>query len=158
MKPTDLGWPQPSSAAASSVMRGNRWRDTSPEAAVRSVLHRRGRRFLKRRTIRLGGRRWTQPDVVFPRARVALYVDGCFWHRCPEHGTVPTANAWYWGPKLDRNVARDRDTDWQLTTMGWLVVRAWEHEDPIDVADRVEAALSSRPSVNVTKHTSGDGL
>jgi DNA mismatch endonuclease (patch repair protein) len=153
MKPTDPDWPQPSSPAVSSVMRGNRWRDTSPEAAVRSVLHRRGHRFLKRRTIRLGRRRWTQPDVVFPRVRVALYVDGCFWHRCPEHGTAPTGNAWYWGPKLERNVARDQDTDSRLETMGWLVVRAWEHEDPIEVADRVEAALSARQRLSVPKRT-----
>jgi DNA mismatch endonuclease, patch repair protein len=144
MKPTDLDWPQPTSQAVTSVMRANRSRDTSPEAAVRSVLHRRGRRFFKRRTIRLEGRRWTQPDVVFPRARVALFVDGCFWHRCPIHGTTPTANAWYWVPKLERNVARDRDTDSQLTAMGWMVVRAWEHEDPVEVADRLDAALSER--------------
>lgn len=144
MKPTDPDWPQPSSSAASAVMRGNRWRDTSPEAAVRSILHRRGRRFLKRHTIRLGNRRWTQPDAVFRRARVALFIDGCFWHRCPEHGTRPSANSSYWGPKLDRNVARDRDTDAQLIAMGWLVVRAWEHEDPIEIADRIDAALSAR--------------
>jgi DNA mismatch endonuclease (patch repair protein) len=125
-------------------MRGNRRWDTSPEATVRSILHRRGRRFYKRRTIRLGGRGWTQPDAVFPRARVALFVDGCFWHRCPEHGTAPTANASYWTPKLDRNVVRDRTTDAKLTAMGWIVVRAWEHDDPIDVADRVDAAIAAR--------------
>src|SRR5690349_14645601 len=130
MKPTDPGWPRPTSAAVSSVMRGNRWRDTSPEAAVRSILHRRGHRFLKRRTIKLEGRRWTQPDIVFPRARVAVFVDGCFWHRCPVHGTDPVANSSYWASKLDRNVARDRDTDLQLITLGWVVIRAWEHEEP----------------------------
>jgi DNA mismatch endonuclease, patch repair protein len=123
-------------------MRGNHGRDTSPEAAVRSVLHGRGRRFRKRHTIRLGGRRWTQPDAVFTRARVVLFVDGCFWHRCPEHGTDPRANASYWGPKLDRNVARDRDTDARLAALGWTVVRAWEHEDPVDVADRVDTAMA----------------
>ena len=144
MKPTDPEWPQPTSAAASSIMRGNRWRDTSPETAVRSILHRRGHRFLKRHTITLAGRRWTQPDAVFTRARVALFVDGCFWHRCPEHGTRPTANAAYWGPKLDRNVARDRDTDAQLAGLGWLVIRTWEHEDPLEIADRVDAAVSAR--------------
>jgi DNA mismatch endonuclease (patch repair protein) len=144
MKPTDPDWPQPSSLAASSVMRGNRWRDTSPEVAVRSILHGRGRRFLKRHTIRLAGRRWTQPDAVFTRARVVLFVDGCFWHRCPQHGTSPAANASYWGPKLDRNVLRDRDTDAQLTAMGWVVIRAWEHEHPGEIADRVDAAVSAR--------------
>ncbi len=125
-------------------MRGNRWRDTTSEVAVRSILHSRGRRFRKRHTIRLGGGRWTQPDAVFTRARVALFVDGCFWHRCPEHGTEPRANTAYWGPKLDRNVARDGATDTRLAEMGWTVVRAWEHEDPVDVADRVEAAVAAR--------------
>ena len=144
MKATDPEWPQPSSPASSSVMRGNRGRDTSPEMAVRSILHRRGRRFLKGHTIRLGDRRWTQPDAVFTRARVVLFVDGCFWHRCPRHGTSPTANASYWRTKLDRNVARDRDTDLQLAALGWTVVRAWEHDDPVEIADRVDEAVRAR--------------
>jgi len=107
VRPDDPSWPKPSSAAATAVMRGNVWRDTSPEAAVRSALHRRGYRFRKRHTIKLAGRRWTQPDAVFLRARVVLFVDGCFWHRCPLHGTSPRKNDGYWGPKLDHNVARD---------------------------------------------------
>jgi DNA mismatch endonuclease (patch repair protein) len=137
-------WPRPSGPAATAVMRANRWHDTQPETALRSELHRRGLRFRKRHTIRLDGRRWTQPDVVFTRARVAVFVDGCFWHRCPEHGTSPKANAGYWNPKLDHNVARDRDTDRQLGERGWLVVRAWEHEVPADVADRVQTAVRAR--------------
>jgi DNA mismatch endonuclease (patch repair protein) len=123
-------------------MRANRWRDTDPEVAVRSILHRRGHRFRKRHTIRLAGRRWTQPDLVFPRERLAVFIDGCFWHRCPVHGTMPRANSAYWGPKLDRNVARDRDTEVQLASLGWTVLRAWEHEVPTEIADRVVAALS----------------
>lgn len=123
-------------------MLGNTWRDTSPEVALRSVLHRRGLRFRKRFTIRLGVRRWTQPDVVFPRERLVVFVDGCFWHRCPEHGSSPRSNTAYWGPKLDRNVARDQDTNERLADLGWVVVRAWEHDSPGDVADRVEAALA----------------
>ena len=142
MRPTDPEWPQPSSPAATAIMKSNGWRDTTPEVAVRSILHRRGHRFRKTATIKLGGRRWTQPDAVFTRARVVLFVDGCFWHACPEHGRVPKANAGYWGPKLARNVARDRDTDERLDALGWFVVRAWEHEDPEAVADRVEAVLS----------------
>lgn len=124
-------------------MLGNTWRDTSPELALRSILHARGLRFRKRLTIRLGGRRWTQPDVVFTRQRIAVYVDGCFWHRCPVHGTRPKGNAAYWSPKLDRSVARDRDTDARLAALGWTVVRAWEHEEPDAVAERVVAALSA---------------
>jgi DNA mismatch endonuclease (patch repair protein) len=108
------------------------------------LLHARGLRFRKRLTIRLEGRRWTQPDVAFPRARVAVFVDGCFWHRCPLHGTTPRANSAYWGPKLDRNVARDHDTERQLLGLGWHVIRAWEHEDPELVANRVEASVRKR--------------
>ena len=128
-------------------MRANGWRDTTPEVRLRSLLHRRGLRFRKRHTIRLDGRRWTQPDVVFTRTRLAVFVDGCFWHACPEHGRVPKGNAEYWRPKLERNVARDRDTDRQLAERGWTVVRAWEHEAPEAVADRVQAAAlaAARP-------------
>ena len=122
-------------------MLGNTWRDTSPEVVLRSILHRRGRRFQKRKTISLDGKRWTQPDIVFSGAHLAVFVDGCFWHRCPEHGTEPRSNTAYWKPKLDRNVARDRDTEAQLRERGWTVLRAWEHEDPTVVADRIETVL-----------------
>src|SRR5215218_234434 len=143
MRPGDPAWPEPSSAAATAVMRANRSSDTGPEVAVRSELHRRGLRFRKRLTIRLGGRRWTRPDVTFTRARVAVFVDGCFWHACPDHGTTPRVNAEYWGPKLARNVARDRDADDRLADLGWTVVRAWEHDDPVAIADRVTAAVQA---------------
>ena len=126
-------------------MKSNGWRDTSPEMALRSELHRRGLRFRKRYTIRLGDRRWTQPDVVFTRARLVVFVDGCFWHSCPEHGSQPKANSGYWKPKLARNVDRDRDTDGRLAALGWQVLRAWEHEDPEDVADRVRDACAQGP-------------
>lgn len=144
MKRSDPRWPQPSSHAVSAAMRANRKGETAPEAALRSVLHRRGRRFLKNRRIPLGGRKWTQPDLVFPRARVAVFVDGCFWHCCPEHGTTPASNSSYWGPKLARNAARDRETDIRLSAMGWHVVRAWEHDDPVSIAERVDAAIAAR--------------
>jgi DNA mismatch endonuclease (patch repair protein) len=81
-------------------------------------------------------------DLVFPRHRVAVYVDGCFWHRCPDHATFPKNNAEWWAEKLAGNVARDRDTDARLTAAGWTVIRIWEHEDPVRAADRVQAALS----------------
>ncbi len=136
-------WPKPQTSAVSAVMHGNTG-TTAPEQRVRSTLHRRGMRFRKRKTIRLGSGRWTRPDATFPREQVALYIDGCFWHRCPEHGTEPRSNSTYWRPKLDRNVARDRDTEKQLRKLGWLVVRAWEHEDHDAIADRVETALTIR--------------
>lgn len=86
----------------------------------------------------------SSPDVVFPRLRLAVFLDGCFWHRCPEHGTPPRANADYWRTKLDRNVARDRFNDEALRTAGWEVVRVWEHEDPCEAAERIADAVSDR--------------
>ncbi len=122
-------------------MRRNPRRDTRPELAVRSELHRRGLRFRKDLPLRVPGR-VVRPDVVFTRARLAVFVDGCFWHRCPEHGNVPKANGAYWQPKLERNVTRDRAVDAALTADGWRVLRAWEHEPPDDVATRVLVALA----------------
>jgi DNA mismatch endonuclease (patch repair protein) len=80
-------------------------------------------------------------DVVFARARVAVFVDGCFWHRCPQHGTRPRTHSDYWQAKLDRNVARDRRNDDALTDAGWAVVRIWEHEDADAAADRVQTIV-----------------
>jgi DNA mismatch endonuclease (patch repair protein) len=75
---------------------------------------------------------------------VAVYVDGCFWHSCPEHGTRPKANAEWWASKLAANVERDRNTDESLAAAGWLALRVWEHEDPLEAADRVEQAVCER--------------
>jgi DNA mismatch endonuclease (patch repair protein) len=155
MKRGDPEWPQPTSAAASAIMRANGWRDTTPELVIRSLLHRRGLRFRKRLTIKLTGRRWTQPDIVLTRSRIAVFIDGCFWHACPAHGKTPKANADYWSPKLARNVARDADTNNQLTDLGWLVIRAWEHEDPAAVAVRVEHAHRSRCDETRRSRSSG---
>jgi DNA mismatch endonuclease (patch repair protein) len=124
-------------------MRGNRKRDTRPELAVRSALHRRGLRFNKDFLITTSTVR-VRVDVAFPRRRIAVLIDGCFWHRCPLHETEPRANATYWGPKLDRNVARDRSQEAGLRLEGWTVVRGWEHEDPVMVAERIAALLGSR--------------
>lgn len=78
---------------------------------------------------------------MFTRAKVAVFVDGCFWHSCPLHGTQPQLNGSYWGPKLERNRERDHDTDSSLAAAGWQVIRVWEHEDPEEVARRVAAAV-----------------
>lgn len=110
--------------------------------ALRSELHRRGLRFRKDLPIRTLTR-VIRPDVAFTVARLAVFVDGCFWHACPIHGNQPRANTDYWRPKLARNVARDRAVDQALTDAGWQVLRAWEHESPVDVADRVERALTT---------------
>ena len=81
-------------------------------------------------------------DVVFPKARVAVFVDGCFWHRCPVHATMPKTNEAWWAGKLAGNVERDRETDARLEAGGWTVVRVWEHEDADDAAERIAAAVS----------------
>ncbi len=83
-------------------------------------------------------------DITFPRPRVAVFVDGCFWHGCPIHGTSPKNNAAWWRAKIDANIARDRDTDSRLREAGWIVIRIWEHEDIEAAADRVEEVLRSR--------------
>jgi DNA mismatch endonuclease, patch repair protein len=126
-------------------MRRNPRRDTRPEVALRSELHRCGLRFRKDLPLRVPGR-VVRPDVTFTRARLAVFVDGCFWHACPIHGNQPRANTEYWEPKLARNVARDRAVDAALATAGWRVLRAWEHEPPRDIAERVKAALVEGPA------------
>ena len=135
-----LPYPHPTDAQVSARMRRNLRRDTMPEIALRRALHARGLRFRKDLPIRTP-QRLVRPDIVFTRARVAVFVDGCFWHCCPEHGNTPRANAGYWQPKLARNVARDRAVDTALAAAGWLVVRAWEHEQPEAVAVSVEATV-----------------
>jgi len=134
--------PPPSSPHARLVMQGNRSRDTKPERLIRSLLHRRGLRFRKHL-------RPIQPlrctaDIVFPKERCAVFLDGCFWHGCPLHGEQPVANAEYWEAKIRRNRDRDLRNTQALTDAGWLVVRAWGHEDPEEVANRVEAAVLGR--------------
>jgi DNA mismatch endonuclease, patch repair protein len=108
-------------------MQANRRANTKPEVRLRSALHTLGYRFRKDFVMRLDGRR-IRPDIVFTRRKVAVFVDGCFWHVCPEHGRQPTTNEWYWAPKLRRNMERDRLADEVLTGSGWIVVRVWEHE------------------------------
>lgn len=132
--------PAPTSAATTASMRSNRPTGTRPEVTLRSMLHRAGRRFRKDLLIRLPGVA-VRADIVFPRAKVAVFVDGCFWHCCPEHGSRPRANADYWNPKLDRNVERDRRADAALKVAGWTVVRIWEHVPPMEAAGLVSAAL-----------------
>jgi DNA mismatch endonuclease (patch repair protein) len=116
-------------------MQNTRQRDTPAEIALRRDLHSRGLRFRVDDAPIAGVRR--RADVVFSRARLAVFVDGCFWHSCPKHASQPKANAAWWAAKLAANVARDRDTDDRLRRAGWQVVRVWEHEDPQAAADVV---------------------
>ncbi|SUA75117.1 Very short patch repair protein [Nocardia otitidiscaviarum] len=126
-------------AATSARMARQRRAGTAPEIALRRELHRRGARFFVDRAPMRGLRR--RADIVFPRRKVAVYVDGCFWHSCPEHATFPKNNAEWWAEKLAGNVARDRDTDARLREAGWTVVRVWEHERAESAADLVWKAL-----------------
>lgn len=133
-----------SSPAVRASMRSNKSRDTKPELALRSAVHRLGLRY------RVG----TQPlpsvrrtgDLVFSRARVVVFLDGCFWHGCPEHHTVAKTNAEFWAEKIRTNRTRDARTNQLLTDAGWQVVRVWEHENPqaaaAHVADVVRARLT----------------
>jgi DNA mismatch endonuclease, patch repair protein len=120
-------------------MRGNRRSDTKPELALRAALHARGYRYRKDFRLDLPQRR-VRPDIAFTRRKVAVFVDGCFWHACPDHGGRPKNNDWYWSPKLAKNVERDRAADAALAQAGWTVVRLWEHV-PLD--DAVTAVVDA---------------
>jgi DNA mismatch endonuclease (patch repair protein) len=122
-------------------MRAQRERDTAIEREIRSRLHARGLRFRVHRRLLAGSRR--EVDVVFPGARVAVFVDGCFWHGCPEHGTWPRNNAEFWRRKIEENVRRDRDTNARLAAEGWTVMRVWEHEAPAEAAARIAAVVDA---------------
>ncbi len=138
--PATGAYPVPSSPAVTALMRANRKVDTSPELRLRSALHRQGLRFRKHIRIDAGGTRVT-PDVTFPRKRVAVFVDGCFWHGCPEHGTHPRTNSSYWSAKLTRNRERDGRVDSALSSAGWQVVRVWEHVPAEDAVANVTSVL-----------------
>jgi DNA mismatch endonuclease (patch repair protein) len=120
-------------------MQANRRRDTSPELAVRKLVHAAGFRY--RVDFRVVPELRTRADLAFTRTRIAVFIDGCFWHSCPEHGTRPKSNADYWIPKLARNVQRDRTTDAALESLGWRVLRFWEHEEPQKVATQIATAI-----------------
>lgn len=126
-------------------MRSQRQRDTKPERLIRQHLHAAGLRYRVDYPLPNMPRR--RADIAFPRLRIAVFVDGCFWHRCPTHGSLPASNREWWRKKLAGNVQRDRDTDERLRSAGWTVVRAWEHEDPRQVADGVTATVRKLSSV-----------
>lgn len=123
-------------------MQGNRSSGSKPEVAVASAIHRRGLRYRKHVNPEPSLR--CKADFVFRKARVAVFVDGCFWHSCPDHGRVPKDPTGYWAVKLKRNVDRDRRNDEALTSLGWIVLRFWEHDEPDAVAAIVEAQVRQR--------------
>lgn len=130
--------PIPLNPAVSSQMRRMPRRDSTPEVALRRALHQMGLRFTVQGS--LPGR----PDIVFSRAKIAVFVDGCFWHRCPAHGVLPKNNGEWWLAKLDRNVERDAEKDTLLRALGWTPVHVWEHEEPGAAADRIAGMWRER--------------
>lgn len=132
-----------SSAERRRIMQGNRSRDTKPELAVRQLLYANGLRYRVSHAPEPGIRR--RADIVFVRQRVAVFIDGCFWHGCPEHGRRHfNRNVEYWPAKIAANRERDEDTNRRLEEAGWLVLRYWEHESPPKVAAAIIAALCER--------------
>jgi DNA mismatch endonuclease (patch repair protein) len=128
-----------SSPEVSARMSLVRNRDTGPELAVRRELHGRGLRYRVAYVIPSLGR--IRPDIVFTRHKVVVFVDGCFWHSCPVHATVPRTNRRWWVEKLEANVRRDHASNEALASLGWTVIRVWSHEDPTSAADRIEAVV-----------------
>jgi len=115
--------------------------DTEPEMSLRRQLHAMGLRY--RVNMPIPGMPRRRADIMFTRAKLAVFVDGCFWHRCPEHATHPVARGTWWRQKLDRNVARDRETDAHLRSLGWTVIRFWEHEDMASAAAEIARILAA---------------
>ena len=139
---SSLAYPRPLDEAVSYRMRQNKKRDTRPEMALRSELHGRGARFRVNLRVHADGIS-VRPDVVFTRKKVAVFVDGCFWHGCPQHGNMPRRNADYWRQKLERNARRDALVTESLSADAWRVVRVWEQEPVSNAADVVMQVVGS---------------
>ncbi|MGH2946706.1 MAG: very short patch repair endonuclease [Solirubrobacteraceae bacterium] len=133
--------PKSTSAGVRRSMQSNRRSGTNPERGLRSALHAAGWRFRIDLPIETPDGR-VRPDIVFTRLKLAVFVDGCFWHGCPEHGVSPKSNESYWGPKLRRNAQRDRRDAERLEAAGWTVLRIWEHEPTEDALRAVVRVLS----------------
>lgn len=125
----------PSSPSVSARMSRQGSRDTAPELAVRRLLHAAGLRY--RVNVPVPGMPRRTMDIAFGKTKIAVFLDGCFWHGCPEHATQPKANAEWWRAKLDKNMARDRETTAHLESQGWTVLRFWEHESPSAVGQSI---------------------
>ncbi|MEV7248686.1 very short patch repair endonuclease [Streptomyces cyaneofuscatus] len=131
-----------SSAARRRNMQAIRSRDTKPERMIRKLVHANGLRYRVAAKPLPNLRRTA--DLVFRPAKVAVFIDGCYWHGCPEHYVSPKTNSGYWSEKVARNVARDRDTDERLTAAGWLVLRFWEHQSSDACALSIISAVRER--------------
>lgn len=118
-------------AQRSRCMSNIKGKNTSPETRLRKTLWAAGLRY--RIHAKLPGR----PDIVFAKAKVVIFVDGCFWHKCPEHGVMPKSNAEFWKTKLEGNVDRDRKKDSELQQLGWSIIRIWEHQVETELTETV---------------------
>lgn len=134
MHPKDPGYPRPTSKFISAIMRANKRVNTKPEVLVRSSLHKMGLRFRKDYPIKIANR-LLRPDIVFTKQKIAIFIDGCFWHFCPIHGHIPKSNIHYWEPKLNKNAARDKSDTILLCSAGWQVLRLWEHTSLINATE-----------------------
>lgn len=132
-----------------SRMQRTKQRDNQSEMALRSALHSLGLRFRLHRRLLPGSTRTA--DVVFPSSRVAVFLDGCFWHGCPVHGTWPKRNGDWWRAKIEANQQRDRNTDERLAALGWRVARVWEHEQPAQAAARIAILVREGRLPGVTR-------
>jgi DNA mismatch endonuclease (patch repair protein) len=131
---------QPSSPATSRRMAKVRQKGTDAETALRKELHRRGLRY--RVDYELSKKPRRVADVAFPGLKIAIFVDGCFWHGCPQHATWPKQNAEFWRLKIEANRLRDADTNSRLLDIGWTVLRFWEHESPIEASETVAQTVA----------------
>lgn len=145
---------EPSSPSVSARMSRQARRDTAPEVAVRKLLHASGYRYRLNERVPHMSRRTI--DIAFTRAKVAVFLDGCFWHGCPDHATRPKSNAEWWRQKLDKNMARDAETTAHLVSEGWTVLRFWEHQPPAQVAEVVAEAVDQERSSRRTGQGGGD--
>jgi DNA mismatch endonuclease (patch repair protein) len=143
----DPDYPSPTSPAVTARMKANRSRDTGPELGLRRMLHRAGYRYRVNKKVSIEGHKPINVDVVFPGKKLAVFVDGCFWHGCEVHRSVPVSNEAYWRPKLARNIERDREVTACLERAGWTVVRVWEHENVSEAAGRIMSYLNAVPQL-----------
>ena len=127
-------------------MQSNKGRDTQPELALRSAAHALGLRY--RVSVRPLRELRRTADLVFTKAKVAVFLDGCFWHGCPDRHTVAATNASFWAEKVESTRSRDRETDRRLADAGWTSIRVWEHEDPVEAAQRIHAVVRGRGRSN----------
>ena len=127
--------------SATKRMAATKGRDNPRELAIRSALHRRGLRFRVHCCVIPGTKRTV--DILFPKSKTAVFLDGCFWHNCPEHGTWPKSNSKWWSEKLLANKARDENTNKRLKEAGWKVIRVWEHHSVDEAFDIILTALKA---------------